>query len=142
MGDAWGSRAEQAASVFAERVRAGCASGEPADGQPVASDSSTHAKYFARERVLLQESMCIAGEARTRAAWVTSVLCTRLLVCKAQGSAGGVAVARRSRPGMLFRFGSEHWNTGKPEYLNRKSHVIGVPRLWSQRVFGVLEPEG
>ena len=34
------------ASVFVERIRARCASGEPADGQPVASDSSTAAKLL------------------------------------------------------------------------------------------------
>jgi hypothetical protein len=32
--------------VFVERIRARCASGEPADGQPVASDSSTAAKLL------------------------------------------------------------------------------------------------
>ena len=44
--DACASRATEVASVFAERIRARCASGEPADGQPVASDSSTAAKLF------------------------------------------------------------------------------------------------
>ena len=39
--------------------------------------------------MLLRESMCMAGEARTRGACVTSVLCTRVLVCKAQGSECG-----------------------------------------------------
>ena len=33
--------------------------------------------------------MCTAGEARTRGACVSSVLCTRVLVCKAQGSERG-----------------------------------------------------
>ena len=42
VGDTWG-RAAEMASVFVERIRARCASGEPADGQPVASDSSTAA---------------------------------------------------------------------------------------------------
>ena len=32
--------------MFVERIRARCASGEPADGQPVASDSSTAAKLL------------------------------------------------------------------------------------------------
>ena len=41
------------------------------------------------ERMLLCECMCIAGEARMRAACVSSVLCTRVLVCKAQGSECG-----------------------------------------------------
>ena len=41
------------------------------------------------ERMLLCECMCIAGEARMRAACVSSVLCARVLVCKAQGSERG-----------------------------------------------------
>ena len=45
VGDTWG-RAAEMASVFVERIRARCASGEPADGQPVASDSSTAAKLL------------------------------------------------------------------------------------------------
>ena len=44
---------------------------------------------FLRERVLPHESICIAGEARTRGACVSSVLCTRALVCTAQGSERG-----------------------------------------------------
>ena len=36
-----------------------------------------------------RESMCTAGEARTHGACVTSVLCTRVLVCKAQSSERG-----------------------------------------------------
>ena len=50
------------------------------------------------KRVLQCESTCVAGEARTRAACVTSVLCTRVVVCKAQrgerGRGGGEAEAR------------------------------------------------
>ena len=46
VGDAWGSHAAEMASVFAAHVRARCASGGPADGRPVASDSSTAAKLF------------------------------------------------------------------------------------------------
>ena len=41
------------------------------------------------KRVLPRESMCTAGEARTHGACVTSVLCTRVLVCKAQSSERG-----------------------------------------------------
>ena len=78
------------ASVFAAHVRARCASGGPADGQPVASDSSTAAaKLLTCKRVLPRESMCTAGEARTRGSCVSSVLCTRVLVCKAQRSERG-----------------------------------------------------
>ena len=39
--------------------------------------------------MLPRESMCMAGEARTRGACVSSVLCTRVLVCKAQRSERG-----------------------------------------------------
>ena len=39
--------------------------------------------------MLLRESMCMAGEARTRGSCVSSVLCTRVLVCKAQRSERG-----------------------------------------------------
>ena len=90
VGDAWGSHAAEMASVFAAHVRARCASGGPADGQPVASDSSTAAaKLLTCKRVLPRESMCTAGEARTRGSCVSSVLCTRVLVCKAQRSERG-----------------------------------------------------
>ena len=41
------------------------------------------------KRVLPRESMCTAGEARTHGACVTSVLCTHVLVCKAQSSERG-----------------------------------------------------
>ena len=64
----------------AVRVHARCVSGRPADDQPVASD----VKHTCKRR-LQCESTCVAGEARTRAACVTSVLCTRVLVWKAQG---------------------------------------------------------
>ena len=45
--------------------------------------------FDVRARAWLRESMCMAGEARTRAACVSSVLCTRVLVCRAQGSERG-----------------------------------------------------
>ena len=80
---AWASRAAEEASVFAERVRARCASGEPADGQPVASASSITSSFCDVQACV---SMCMAGEARTHGACMTSVLCTRVLVCKAQRS--------------------------------------------------------
>jgi hypothetical protein len=51
--------------VFAERVRARCASGEPADGQPVASASSITSSFCDVQACV---SMCMAGEARTHGA--------------------------------------------------------------------------
>ena len=85
------------ASASAQRVRARCVSGEPADAQPVASDASTAFLLLTCERVLPHESMCVAGEARTRAVCVSSAFCTRVLVCDAQrsecGRGGGEAEA-------------------------------------------------
>ena len=51
--------------MFAERVRARCASGEPADGQPVARASSITSSFC---NVQACVSMCMAGEARTHGA--------------------------------------------------------------------------
>ena len=48
-----------------------------------------HIQLLTCKRVLPRESMCTAGEARTHGACVTSVLCTRVLVCKAQSSERG-----------------------------------------------------
>ena len=70
----------------AVRVHARCVSGRPADGQTVASDFKHTSCFLTCKRVLPRESMCKAGEARTHGACVTSVLCTRVLVCKAQSS--------------------------------------------------------
>ena len=75
--------------MLAERVRARCARSGPADSQPVAIDTSTPSLLLTCKRVLPCESMCVAGEARTRAACVTSVLCTRVLVCEVQSSERG-----------------------------------------------------
>ena len=69
----------------AVRVHARCVSGRPADDQPVASDIKHTSCFLTCKRGLQCESTCVAGEARTRAACVTSVLCTRVLVWKAQG---------------------------------------------------------
>ena len=70
----------------AVRVHARCVSGRPADDQPVASDFKHTSCFLTCKRGLQCESTCVAGEARTRAACVTSVLRTRVLVWKAQGS--------------------------------------------------------
>ena len=69
---------------IAARARARCACSGPADSQPMASDTSTPSLLLTCKRVLQCESTCVAGEARTRAACVTSVLCTRVVVCRAQ----------------------------------------------------------
>ena len=84
--DACAARAAEVASAFAARVRARCACSGPADSQPKASDASTPSMHF--------ESTSVAGRTRvrrstrvwrrTRAACASSVLCTRVLVCKAQ----------------------------------------------------------
>ena len=55
----------------------------------MASDASTAFLLLTCERVLPHESMCVAGEARTRAVCVLSAFCTRVLVCEAQRSERG-----------------------------------------------------
>ena len=67
---------------------------QPADGQPVASDSSTAAKLFdvsacCRVRACAWLARRARMVRRTHGACVTSVLCTRVLVCKAQRSERG-----------------------------------------------------
>ena len=79
--------------MLAERVRARCARSGPANSQPMAINTSTPSLLLTCKRVLQCESTCVGGEARTRAACVSSVLCTRVLVCRAQrgerGRGGG-----------------------------------------------------
>ena len=79
--------------MLEERLQVRSACSGPADSQPMASDTSTPSLLLTCKRVLPCESTWVAGEARTRAACVTSVLCTRVLVCKAQrgerGRGGG-----------------------------------------------------
>ena len=77
-------RAARASRAFAARVHARCACSGPTDSQPMASDTSTHPCMLTCKRVLQCESTCVAGEARTRAACVTSVLYTRVVVYRAQ----------------------------------------------------------
>ena len=71
------------------------------------SDTSTPSLQTCK-RVLQCESMRIAGEARTRAACVmsvlcTRVLCTRVLVCKAQRSERGRG-SGEAKPGARHAF--------------------------------------
>ena len=56
----------------------------------MASDTSTHPCMLTCKRVLQCESTCVAGEARTRAACVTSVLYTRVVVYRAQRGERGI----------------------------------------------------
>ena len=79
--------------MLAERVRARCARSGPANSQPMAINTSTPSLLLTCKRVLQCESTCGGCEARTRAVCVSSVLCTRVLVCRAQrgerGRGGG-----------------------------------------------------
>jgi hypothetical protein len=85
--DVGAARAAEVASAFAARVRARCACCGPADSQPMASDAK-HAILAFDVSACFQVRAKMAGEARTRTrgACVSSVLCTRVLVCKAQSS--------------------------------------------------------
>ena len=74
--------------------------------------------------------MCFADKARTRGACVSSVLCTRVLVCKAQGSergrGGGEAEASEARCATCLESGNreigksgnreigKYWSRGAP----------------------------
>ena len=75
--------------MLAERVRARRAGSGLAGSQPMASDTSTPSLLLTCKRVLQCESTCVGGEACARAACVTSVLCTRVLVCEAQSGERG-----------------------------------------------------
>ena len=83
---------------IAARGVARCACSGPADSQPMASDTSTPSWLLTCQRVLQCGSTWVAGVANTRAACVTSVLCTRVVVCRAQrgerGRDGGEDDAR------------------------------------------------
>ena len=80
--------------AHAESIRSSCARQmrmQRADhSPPMASDTSTHPCMLTCKRVLQCESTCVAGEARTRAACVTSVLCTRVVVYRAQRGERGI----------------------------------------------------
>ena len=101
--DACAARAAEVASAFAARVRAtcACACSGPAGSQPMASDASTPSMHF--------ESTSVAGRTRvrrstrvwrrTRAACASSVLCTRVLVCKAQSREKARRQRSRQKPG-------------------------------------------
>ena len=104
--DACASRATEVASVFAERIRARCASGEPADGQPVASDSSTAAKLFdvsaccrVRACALLASRARVVRECRACSARVCS--CARQA---SQPRKSSIAAKHRKQSTSLFVF--------------------------------------
>ena len=86
MDDACASRAAEVASA----LQSAFALDVPAASRPTVSQwpvpQASHPAFDVCKRVLPRESMCTAGEARTHGACVTSVLCTRVLVCKAQSS--------------------------------------------------------
>ena len=102
------ARAAEVASAFAVRVRARSACSGPADSQPMASDTSTPFLLLTYERVLPCVSMCVAGEARTSAACVSSVLCTRVVVCRAHSSERGHGGSGEAKPGA--RHASLRWS--------------------------------
>ena len=95
MGDACASRALEVASVIAERVRARCAIGKPADGQPVASELSIlpfdvsaccHVRIIAAPATLARvQRACQAFSARVH-----------VFVCMASAASAGMAVAGAS----------------------------------------------
>ena len=94
--DACASRAAEVASVFAKRIRARCASGEPADGQPVPSDSSTAAKLFDVSACCHVRS-CAWLARRARVVCACRACSARACSCARRSAASaGVAVARRS----------------------------------------------
>ena len=100
------AHADNFCSSCASQMRmqwAECACSGPTDTQPMASDTSTPSLLLPRKRVLPCESMRIAGEARTRAACVMSVLCMRVLVCKAQRSERGRG-SGEAKPGARHGF--------------------------------------
>ena len=127
------------ASASAQRVRARCVSGEPADAQPVASDASTAFLLLTCERVLPHESMCVAGEARTRAVCVPSAFCTRVLMCKAvEWERGrGRGEARQEMP-VRTLFYSRCSLLGVTKFCDRDFSKLGLFRWvidpWSGRL--------
>ena len=102
--DACASRAAEVASVFAKRIRARCASGEPADGQPKASDSSTAAKLF-DVSACCHVRACAWLARRARVVRACRACSARVCSCARRRAASvGVAVARprREKPRQEF----------------------------------------
>ena len=100
-----------------------------------------HIQLLTCKRVYPRESMCTAGEARTHGACVTSVLCTRVLVCKAQGSergrGGGEAEASQAWCSTCLEIGkSGNRETGKPGKPRRAHTTFYVRR--SRRLRRIL----
>ena len=88
-----------------------------------------HIQLLTCKRMLPCESMCGGGEACTRAACVSSVLCTRVLVCKAQrgerGRGGGEAEASEAGARHAFFARWENGKMGKWENGKMRAACIG-----------------
>ena len=80
------------------------------------------------KRVLQCESTCVAGEARTRAACVTSVLYTRVVVYRAQRGERGIGGGEDeavAKPGAHIKSGNrEIENSGNREI--EKTHRVNT----------------
>ena len=133
-------RATRASRAFAVRVHARCACSGPTDSQPMASDTSTHPCMLTCKRVLQCESTCVAGEARTRAACVTSVLYTRVVVYRAQRGERGIGGGEDeavAKPGAHIR-NREIGKSGNREIGksgNRETHGAHKGNAMRPRIF-------
>ena len=136
VGDAWASRAAEVASASAERVRARCVSGEPADGQPVASDSSTAAKLF-DVQACCHVRACARLARRARVVRACRACSARVCSCARRSAASaGAAVARprqwrspvRDMP--LFRVTQSRLRYAMRAYTKRD---VGVHKIFARR---------
>ena len=91
------------------------------------------------KRVLQCESTCVAGEARTRAACVTSVLCTRVVVYRAQRGERGIGGGEDeavAKPGAHIR-NREIGKSGNREIgkSGNRERIAGIrrPQILQQR---------
>ena len=145
------ARATRTQRAFAVRVDARCTCSGPTDSPPMASDTSTHPCMLTCKRVLQCESTCVAGEARTRAACVTSVLSTRVVVYRAQRGERGIggdedeAVAN---PGAHISECREIGKSGNREIGNasraygdrKRDHAAARPRCCRRRARRLARP--
>ena len=91
---------------IAERIRARCASGEPADGQPVASDSSTAAKLF-DVSACCRVRACALLASRARVVRACRACSARVCSCARQASQprkSSIAAKHRKQSTSLFVF--------------------------------------
>ena len=92
MHNVWTTHVPRAQRRWRACLQSAFAPDVPAASRPTGSQwpvTRAAVQAFDVSGVLPREIMCMAGEARTRGACVSSVLCTRVLVCKAQGSECG-----------------------------------------------------